>query len=161
MVRVMNFARREIIVGIAAMLSWLRTGHARGLPKISVSKDPNCGCCGEWVAHLRAAGFEVEVSDTTELSRVKARLGVPSELSACHTAQVAGYVIEGHVPAPVIRRLLVENPQASGLAVPGMPTGSPGMEVEGSPPDEYAVVLFGPGLRRTYARFRGATEIGR
>jgi hypothetical protein len=89
---------------------------------------------------------------------VKARLGVPADLAACHTAEVAGYVIEGHVPASAVRRFLAEKPNAKGLAVPGMPVGSPGMEIPGTEPEEYEVVLFGP-ERRTYARFRGTTEL--
>ena len=83
---------------------------------------------------------------------------MPQALAACHTAEVDGYVIEGHVPAPAIKRLLSERPQAKGLAVPGMPIGSPGMEVEGSEPEVYPVVLFGPAGQRIFARFRGAQE---
>jgi hypothetical protein len=126
---------------------------------IRVTKDPGCGCCGEWVEHLRAEGFAVSVTDTARLNPVKARLGVPQDLWSCHTAQVEGYVVEGHVPAVAIRRLLAERPEAAGLAVPGMPIGSPGMEVEGSPPEEYTVVLFGGFGRRTYGRFKGAAEL--
>ena len=84
---------------------------------------------------------------------------MPQDLAGCHTAEVAGYVIEGHVPASVIRRLLDEKPAAAGLAVPGMPVGSPGMEVDGASPDEYDVVLFGPSGRRRFARFRGGDEV--
>ena len=127
-------------------------------PTIAVTKDPNCDCCSGWVEHLRQAGFAVQVRDVPDVNRVKARLGVPSDLAACHTAQVSGYVIEGHVPAPALRRFLNEKPNAKGLAVRGMPVGSPGMEVPGSPPEEYNVVLFGP-TRRTYARFKGAVEL--
>ena len=127
-------------------------------PTIAVSKDPNCGCCNGWVEHLRQAGFAVEVRDVPDVNRVKARLGVPSDLAACHTAEVSGYVIEGHVPAAALRRFLRERPDAKGLAVAGMPVGSPGMEVPDTPPDEYRVILFGP-QRRTYARFRGAVEL--
>jgi hypothetical protein len=132
---------------------------ASALPKMVVSKDPTCGCCGGWVEHLRAAGFAIEVIDTTEINRVKARLGVPSDLHACHTAEIVGYVIEGHVPAAAIERLLTEKPQAKGLAVPGMPVGSPGMNIEGSPPEEYAVFIFGSFGKREYARFKEAREI--
>jgi hypothetical protein len=108
---------------------------------------------------MRAAGFPVEVVEAADMNRVKARLGVPRELASCHTAEVAGYVLEGHVPADAVLRLLAEKPQAWGLAVPGMPVGSPGMEVEGAPPDTYEVVLFGPGGRRAFARYRGAQAI--
>jgi hypothetical protein len=139
-----------------AGLGW-RTSFAADATVV-VSKDPNCGCCADWVEHLRQAGFIVEVRDVPDINRVKARLGVPADLAACHTAQVRGYVIEGHVPASALRRFLHEKPNAKGLAVPGMPIGSPGMEMPNAPPEEYDVVLFGP-LRRVYARFRGSTEL--
>jgi hypothetical protein len=90
---------------------------------------------------------------------VKVRLGVPQALAACHTGEVAGYVIEGHVPAVAIKRLLSEKPQAKGLAVPGMPIGSPGMEVHGIEPETYEVVLFGPFGKRTFTRYRGVQEV--
>ncbi len=126
-----------------------------GLPKVVVSKDPSCGCCSGWVNHLKAAGFPVEIHETAEVNRVKVRLGVPDALASCHTAEVGSYVIEGHVPADAIKRLLAEKPKAKGLAVPGMPVGSPGMEVEGVEPDTYEVVLFGPSGQTTFARYRG------
>ena len=126
---------------------------------IHVNKDPNCGCCEGWVAHLRHEGFVATVTDTPRMNAMKARLGIPQDLWSCHTAEIERYVIEGHVPAAAIRRLLAERPQAAGLAVPGMPIGSPGMEVEGSPPDEYSVVLYGAFGQRDYVRFRGAVEI--
>jgi len=151
--------RRNGLLGVTAFA--LLAGARRSLaadPTITVTKDPNCGCCSGWVEHLRQAGFAVEVRDVPDVNRVKARLGVPSDLAACHTAEVSGYVIEGHVPASALRRLLGEKPNAKGLAVAGMPVGSPGMEVPGTPPDTYDVILFGPN-RRTYARFRGAAEI--
>jgi hypothetical protein len=137
-----------------------RRGLVAAVPAwVAVTKDPGCGCCGGWVDHLKAAGFPVEVTETAEVNRVKARLGVPQALAACHTAEVGGYVVEGHVPASAIRRLLAERPQAKGLAVPGMPVGSPGMEVEGTAPETYTVVLFGPAGQRTFGRYRGAAEI--
>ena len=120
---------------------------------ITVHKDPNCGCCSGWVQHLQAAGFTVNALETTDLDAVKTRLGVPADLAACHTAQVAGYIVEGHVPALALERFLAEKPNAAGLAVPGMPVGSPGME--GGAPERYSVVLFGPGGRRTYMTFVG------
>jgi hypothetical protein len=150
---------RRAAIGLStfAFVAGARSSSARDRT-ITVTKDPNCGCCTHWVEHLRTAGFLVQVRDTKELNRVKARLGVPSDLAACHTAEVAGYLIEGHVPAAAIRRLLSERPKAKGLAVPGMPVGSPGMEVPGTEPEEYKVILFGS-ERRTYARFKGATEL--
>ena len=152
--------RRALLCGVAAATL---AGGGRGwasepLPRMIVNKDPNCGCCSGWVKHIQAAGFTVDVVDTGQLNRVKAKLGVPDDLAACHTAEIAGYVIEGHVPATAVKRLLAEKPNAKGLAVPGMPVGSPGMEVEGAPPDTYDVILFGPGQRR-FARFQGDREI--
>lgn len=126
-------------------------------PPMTVHKDPNCGCCGGWVEHLRQAGFEVETVDTARLNAVKTRLRVPPELAACHTAEVAGYVVEGHVPALAIERLLRERPAAIGLAVPGMPMGSPGME--GGEPEVYEVILFGPAGQQMFGRFKGDREV--
>jgi hypothetical protein len=150
--------RRETLVGLGALVTAGASAAFAAEPVVSVSKDPNCGCCGDWVEHLRQSGFAVEVRNVSDLNRVKARLGVPSDLAACHTAQVLGYVIEGHVPAAALRRLLKEKPNAKGLAVKGMPVGSPGMEVPNAPPEEYDVILFGP-ARRVYARFKGSTEL--
>ncbi|MDG2049590.1 MAG: DUF411 domain-containing protein [Myxococcota bacterium] len=95
---------------------------------IQVYKTPTCGCCGNWVNHLRAAGFDVKTTDLPDLTALKRSNGVPQSMASCHTALVGGYVIEGHVPASDIRRLLKERPRVAGLAVPGMPMGSPGME---------------------------------
>jgi hypothetical protein len=108
---------------------------------VLVHKSPTCGCCVKWVEHLRAAGFEVEVDDTTAMADVKNRLGVPKEASSCHTAEVGGYFVEGHVPADDLRRLLAEKPKARGISVPGMPMGSPGMEMPGGGSNAYDTVL--------------------
>jgi hypothetical protein len=117
---------------------------------IVIYKDPNCGCCKEWVTHVRGAGFTPTVHDTADMKTVKASMGVPSALESCHTARVGGYTIEGHVPADLIEKLLREKPVALGLAVPGMPMGSPGME--GPRKDAYDVVLFEKGGKsRVYA----------
>lgn len=97
-------------------------------PEIVVYKTPTCGCCSDWVDHVRAAGFRVTTHDLPSLTQVKAEHGVPNELASCHTSVVEGYTVEGHVPADVIRRLLAERPEVVGIAVPGMPMGSPGME---------------------------------
>jgi hypothetical protein len=148
--------RRGFLVALAAAPVM---GAAAGLPKITVTKDPTCSCCAGWTEHVRAAGFPVEVVETNELNRVKARLGVPGNLAACHTAEVDGYVIEGHVPASTIKRLLAERPAVKGLAVRGMPVGSPGMEVEGAQPETYDVIAFGPGGQSPYARFRGSEPL--
>jgi hypothetical protein len=106
---------------------------------------------------MREAGFAVDVVETTTLNQVKARLGVPGTLASCHTGEIAGYVIEGHVPAAEVKRLMTENPSAKGLAVPGMPVGSPGME--GGHEDAYDVVLFGPTGRRVFARYVGPRRV--
>ena len=100
---------------------------AQAKPAIEVWKDPNCGCCKDWVTYLEANGFQVRVHDSGS-NAARARLGIPEKLGSCHTAQVGGYAIEGHVPASDIHRLLKERPKAVGLAVPGMPVGSPGMD---------------------------------
>lgn len=147
-------SRRAVLAGLAAALAVGRGAWAGDMPTVAVTKDPSCGCCEKWVAHLREAGFAVSVTDGP-VNPVKARLGVPRELASCHTAQVGGYVVEGHVPAGAIKRLLAEKPKGTGLAVPGMPVGSPGMEVEGMEPDTYDVVLFGKDGRSTFARYHG------
>ncbi|MGH7718582.1 MAG: DUF411 domain-containing protein [Gemmatimonadaceae bacterium] len=108
--------------------------------KVTVYKDPNCGCCGRWVEHLRQNGFEVVARDTSDVDAIKKRYGVPDSLASCHTGIVGGYVIEGHVPAEDVARLLEEKPRVVGVAVPGMPIGSPGME--GARRDRYRVVSF-------------------
>lgn len=108
---------------------------------ITVNKSPTCGCCKLWIEHLRAEGFLVEALDSDDMTAVKKRYEVPQNMQSCHTAVVDGYVIEGHVPAADIRRLLAEAPDANGLAVPGMPVGSPGMEY-GDRVDPYKVMLF-------------------
>ncbi|MER2165910.1 MULTISPECIES: DUF411 domain-containing protein [Stenotrophomonas] len=111
------------------------------LPRITVHKTPTCGCCNAWIDHVREAGFAVNVHDMEDLGPVKERLGVPYAKGSCHTAQVEGYVIEGHVPAADIKRLLEEKPDARGLVLPGMPLGSPGMEVPDGRQQPYTVEL--------------------
>jgi hypothetical protein len=130
---------------------------ADALPEVIVHRAPSCGCCGAWAEHLRRTGFPVKIAETRNLNAVKERLGVPADLVSCHTAKVEGYVVEGHVPAGAIQRLLTEKPQAIGVAVPGMPIGSPGME--GGTPDTFEVVLFGQQGRRTFARYLGNREL--
>lgn len=109
-------------------------------PALTMHKDPSCGCCTAWADHLEAAGFEVESIDSRDMRRVKIEHGLTPELASCHTATVEGYVIEGHVPAADIQRLLEERPDVAGLAVPGMPHGSPGMET--GRVDDYAVLSW-------------------
>ena len=111
------------------------------LPLALVHKSPTCGCCELWVNHLKQAGFPVEVRHAENLNPLKERLGVPYGKGSCHTAEIGGYIVEGHVPASDIKRLLKEKPAARGLVLPGMPIGSPGMEVEGAPVRPYTVEL--------------------
>jgi len=152
-----SLTRRSAL--FAAIASLLQTGTLFAGEKqvITVHKDPTCGCCSGWVQHLQNAGFVTKVLDTSDIDAVKQRLGVPDDLAACHTAEAAGYVIEGHVPAAALKRFLAEKPQATGLAVPGMPIGSPGME--GGRPEKYDVVLFTPNSRRTYMSFIGEQSV--
>ena len=149
--------RRTLLACGAAFIAFNGSARAQARPKILVHKDPNCGCCEEWAAHLRKAGFNVTTQNSTRMNAIKAKLGVPAELASCHTAEVNGYVIEGHVPAAEITRLVSEKPKAKGLAVAGMPIGSPGME--GGEPDTYDVVIFGEFGHQTFARYRGAQAI--
>jgi hypothetical protein len=121
-------------------------------PSITVYKSPTCGCCAAWVDHLEENGFDVATIDTDEGSMLKARYGVPADLTSCHTALVEGYVVEGHVPAGEIEKMLNEEADVAGLAVPGMPMGSPGME--GSRVDAYDVMAFQKdGSRSVYASY--------
>ena len=125
---------------------------------ITVHKTPWCGCCTEWVDPLRDNGFDVVVKEAEDLSPVRAELDVPDGLMSCHTGEIEGYAIEGHVPAAEIARLLKERPQATGLSVPGMPQGSPGMESSNSP-DTYDVVIFSPEQTGIYASYRGNRKL--
>ena len=109
-------------------------------PHLSVYKSPTCGCCAKWVEHMQANGFTATVTNMPDLTAVKTDKGIPSHLNSCHTAVVGRYVVEGHVPAADVKRLLRERPAAVGLAAPGMPAGSPGMDVPNSPP--YDVIAF-------------------
>jgi hypothetical protein len=108
--------------------------------QVTVYKSPTCGCCGKWVEHMQASGFAATTTNTPDMAPIKEKHGVPARLQSCHTSLVGGYVIEGHVPAEDIRRLLREKPAIVGLAAPGMPAGSPGMDVPNSP--GYDVLSF-------------------
>lgn len=137
-------SRRQILTGAAALGAGLAVpAFARVKPLMQVVKDPNCGCCSAWIAILQQHGFETEVHDTSfdNLARFKAQSGIAPEMASCHTGKIEGYVVEGHVPPADIRRLLAERPDAIGLAVPGMPFGSPGMGPE-SEREAYAVYLI-------------------
>ena len=116
------------LFAFVALACAVTVSSAAGLPEIEVWKDPDCGCCSKWVGHLRESGFPVIAHDTASVAGVRVELGMPQRYAACHSARVGSYVIEGHVPASDIKRLLTERPVALGVAVPGMPLGSPGME---------------------------------
>lgn len=125
-------------------------------PLVEVYKSPSCGCCGVWAEHLEANGYRVRVRDVGDLEIIKQLAGVPDDLQSCHTAMVEGYTIEGHVPASALDRLLEERPDAKGLAVPGMPMGSPGMPSD--EPERYDVFTFGDEGVAPYATFVGDDE---
>ena len=152
-------SRREWIrITTAGAAVALATGalptYSAPVISITVYKSPSCGCCRKWVDHLRTNGFDVTTRDLEDedLSEVKATFGVPSTLTSCHTATVGSYVVEGHVPAAEIKRMLRQKPKIAGLAVPGMPPGSPGME--GGTPQHYDVIAFErAGSTRVYARY--------
>lgn len=146
--------KHTLALGLAAALSFSHAVHAEGDPQdIHVYKSPSCGCCIDWVKHLEDNGFEVEVTETNNLNPVKIDAGLTPALASCHTAFVGDYVIEGHVPAKDIHRLIAEAPKAKGLSVPGMPAGSPGMEV-GDRKDHFQVLLFNEaGQTRVFAEY--------
>ena len=117
-------------------------GASGAAPMVQVYKSPTCGCCANWVKHLQQHGFKTQVTETENVADIKAQHKVPARAQSCHTAVVDGYVLEGHVPASDVQRLLKERPAVIGLAVPGMPIGSPGMEVPNVKPQAYDVVTF-------------------
>ncbi len=137
----MRYSLAVTALALIGLLAGCRA-ESQPLPSVTVYKSPTCGCCVLWAEHMVEAGFTVEQVDVADVSETKRRLGVPAPLGSCHTAVVGDYVVEGHVPAEDVKRLLEERPDAAGLAVPGMPIGSPGMEVEGRPADAYEVTLF-------------------
>jgi predicted methyltransferase len=120
---------------------YARSGRAEPVA-MEVYKSPTCACCSKWITHMRQHGFTVTSTDLPDVSVIKKKHNVPGTVTSCHTALVGGYVVEGHVPAKDVQRLLNERPAVAGIAVPGMPIGSPGMEVEGSPANAYDVVSF-------------------
>lgn len=118
----------------------LATATGQALPTVLVYKTPTCGCCNGWIEHIQAAGFTVDARNVSDLMSVKRDAGVPVQMSSCHTAIIDGYVVEGHVPAEQVRRLLAERPEIAGIAAPGMPIGSPGMEGRNAKP--YQILSF-------------------
>lgn len=147
-------SRRRFLLSCTALATaTVAAWAAPSKPEVEVWKSPSCGCCGAWVDHLRAAGFAVKVHEIDDPGVMRRRLGLHERYGSCHTARVGGYVLEGHVPAPEVRRLLAEKPKALGLAVPGMPASSPGLDVPGRN-DPYAVLLVdAAGESTVYARY--------
>jgi hypothetical protein len=153
-----SLGRRKLLIAMASLP--LAGAAAAQAPKVLVEvwKDPNCGCCKDWVAHLESSGFAVKVNEHGN-DTMRAKLGIPQKLGSCHTALVGGYAVEGHVPASDIRRLLKEKPVAVGLTVPGMPVGAPGMDgpAYGKRRDPYDVLLvLKSGDARVYASYNKA-----
>lgn len=139
--------RSAVFLSLLAPAVWA----APPLPTVTVYKSPSCGCCGKWVDHMKASGFSVVTHDTEDVAVHKARLGVPPAMGSCHTAEVGGYLVEGHVPADDVKRMLSEKPRARGLVSPGMPASAPGMDDPRRIP--YDILLVGKdGGTTTYAR---------
>jgi hypothetical protein len=148
--------RRRLLLSAALTLIAAPACAAPAALTIAVYKDPYCGCCTAWAEHLKASGFKVTVDEREDMAAIKTKYGVPDDLASCHTAVIAGYTIEGHVPAEDIKRLFAKKPAGKGLAVPGMPVNSPGMEVPGEPDERYTVWLFQKdGKRSAFATHGG------
>ena len=134
--------RNVMVVSIGVLVGYITLAAQQQQPTIDVYKSATCGCCSKWVEHLKGNGFTVRTTNREDLAEFKASKGVPRRVQSCHTAVVNGYVIEGHVPASDVQRLLKERPAIVGLAVPGMPIGSPGMEVAGRKVQPFDVLAF-------------------
>lgn len=150
--------RRTLLIAVPALAAAALHAHAATPPLVEIWKDPNCGCCGDWVKHLQRNGFATRVHEDGN-TEARTRLQVPYALGSCHTGAVGGYALEGHVPAADIQRLLREQPLAVGLAVPGMPVGSPGMDgpAYGGRRDAYDVLLVQQdGRSRIFQRYVAA-----
>ena len=142
--------RRPALFLFAAAAAFIST--AANAAQLTVHKSPYCGCCAKWIEHVEKHGFTVKVIDREDMAAVKKRLGVPDELASCHTTQVAGYFVEGHVPAADIKRLLAQKPKAVGIAVPGMPAGSPGMDAGGKAQPYATIFVRRDGTTSVFAR---------
>jgi hypothetical protein len=148
-------SRREFVVSAAGLLVMSVRGpglSARPATPITIYMSRTCGCCAKWVDHVSANGFRTTVHDDEEMERIKDEMGVPAGVRSCHTAIVGAYLIEGHVPAADIRRLLAERPKILGLAVPGMPSGTPGMAEPGAEGDYEVLAFQSDGSTRLFAR---------
>lgn len=152
----MKATRRSILMAMVVVAAGVAVpvfGRAaaqgsQALPAVTVYKDPSCGCCSLWITHLERAGFRVTATNTADMPALRTKLGVPAHVQSCHTAVVSGFVVEGHVPADDVKRLLMSRPKVKGIAVPGMPVGSPGME-QGSVRHHYSVLTFDDAGRTT------------
>ena len=147
-------ARRHFLGGLAALVAagaLPSRAERAAAPPVTVYIGAGCGCCGEWVKHVEEQGFRVERRDVDDVAPIKRKLGIREDLWSCHTAVIEGYAIEGHVPAADIKRLLRERPPIAGLAVPGMPAGSPGME-QGGRREPYSTLAFDAGGSRVFER---------
>jgi hypothetical protein len=137
---------------IALAAGLMLVGTAANAAALTVYKSASCGCCGKWVEHVQKHGFTVKVVNVDDVRAVKAKAGIPDKLASCHTSLVGGYVVEGHVPAADIRKLLAQKPKAKGIAVAGMPMGAPGME-HGDHREPFQTVLIkADGSTATFAR---------
>lgn len=150
--------RRSFVSAMTAAALPLFCFPAKAEPAMLVHRDANCSCCEAWVAHLRSAGINTTVVNEANMNAIKTRLRVPDALMSCHTAEIGGYVVEGHVPAKAVLRLIHERPDAIGLAAPGMPVGSPGMENSGAN-ETFDIMLFSSNGTTPYGRYRGAEAI--
>lgn len=153
----MTLDRRTVLLSAVAVCALAPiAGAAAKRPFIKVYKDPGCGCCTAWVDRLKEAGFDATVEERADLADIKKLLAVPGDLTSCHTGVILGYAVEGHVPPADVKRLIKEKPKAAGLAVPGMPVNSPGMEAPGEANERYTVWLFQKsGERLPYASHGG------
>lgn len=151
----MPLSRRHALLLLGAATGALAAGAslAEAPRRMIVHKSPTCGCCGGWAKRLRDSGFVVEEINEPDMKAIKAKFGVPEKMASCHTAELDGYVIEGHVPPKAIEKLLAERPKAVGLAAPGMPMGSPGMEM--GDPEVYALYLFDADGTRDFGKWLG------
>jgi hypothetical protein len=150
-----KLSRREatLFLGAAAGALLSRAAGAQEAKKMIVHKSPTCGCCGGWAARMREAGYAVEERIQTDMKAVKARLGVPEPMASCHSAEIDGYIVEGHVPPQAVAQLLEERPKVVGVAAPGMPMGAPGMEM--GAPEVYTLYLFDASGAREFGKWLG------
>jgi hypothetical protein len=152
-----HLTRRQSLLLLGAGASLLVTGAARAAGNMTMHKSATCGCCSKWAARMREAGFTVEEVVEADMDAVKAKLGVPKAMQSCHTALIDGYIVEGHVPADAINRLLAERPKVTGVAAPGMPSGSPGMEMGEA--EVFTLYLFDAASSREFGKWRGSKSV--